>query len=353
MKRIFYLTIACLLLSFNYSCSSDNIINKTDDETSTNDNLYDVSIKLSSFESEFDDLRSTSTDNSDLNIKHLFYEVYDISNNIVIDTQSIDTDTVIEVLKIRLRKGKYKLSLFASDKSLTINQDRSLAITDLSNPNIFQATKDFELNDSNINETIKLSRPIGKISLAISDLKKMPADVKSITPILVRRTIFTDPTYNSDTGGYYEIPKYIEIRTGYSYYLDRSAVDEYNNPMKDNVYQTITMNRDQFSMIDENNLFDFYLPDTEKTRLDQSYSAGYDAAYDIFLIGSKTDKVQFAPVDKPEMIVEDLVFMKRIAKNISILPNKQVIIKGKFFGDDQLTISIDDIWGETIENEFN
>ena len=362
MRKIFYLAFLSLFVGLNYSCSSnDDSINNIDND----EKGYEVSINMTGFSSEVSEFRSaTSTNNI---VKNLSYQVYDITNNIIVEEKGLAADTVIQNLSIKLKKGNYKVSVFASDKALVTNAitlsgekaddwirktDQALAVSDLSNPNIYQGSVDVAIENANVSATIQLTRPIGKISLKLSDLNKIPATVQSITPVLARVTQFEN-VEASKNKGVFVLPQFIEFKTAITTYLGHNAVDEQMSPLplSSNVYQSVTLERKDFSKINANNSFDFYLPQTTNTRRYNSESAGYDVSYIIYLIGSKTEYTQVPLLDR-DAVNENIVFMIPLAKNIQIEANKQIVIQGKIFADDQLDVLINDIWGETIDNEF-
>lgn len=361
MKKKFHLVFLSLFVGLNYSCSSDNDIENIPSEGE----VYNVSVNISQFTSDIVDFKSTTAENNI--VKNVSYQVYDNTNNIVVEERNLTADTVIQNLNILLKKGDYKISVFASDKTIATERikltgenendwirkkDLALAVNDLSNPNIYQGSTDIKIENSPATAAISLTRPIGKISLKLSDLNKIPAEVQSITPVLARVTIMenTDLATNK---GVFVLPQFIEFKTAITTYLGHNAVDESMSPLplSSNVYQSITLNRAIFSQINANNSFDFYLPQTTNTRRYNSESARYNVSYIIYLIGLKTEYTQVPLLDR-DAVNENIVFMIPLAKNIQIEANKQIVIQGKIFADDQIDVVINDIWGDTIDNDF-
>lgn len=361
MKKLFYITLASIMLSFNYSCSNDspitNVVNDDNQE-------YELTIHLSST----DGFELTKASKSSI-IKHLFYRIYDIDNNRVAYLENISGDTVISDLKIKVRKGNYQINIIASDNPVDVSiqvldpsgsyfmNDYALPLTDLKIGNIFQGSQNFVVDNSSINVNVELNRPLGRIKLAIKDLGKAPQEVQSITPMLAYNNL-AYPTVSNDTlSPFFILPEHIGLTKNnniLTYYEYWNSIDQASRPIpySEYIYRTVNMDRNTFSLVNEDNTFDFYLPETTSTSI---LNTGMitdlsQTTFDLYLIGSKTAETPIGTWWRE--IPENLAFCTKIVENISIVGNKTILITGNFFGSDQLTLTVNDSWGETIDNEF-
>lgn len=363
MKNLFFTTSLFFFLLLGYSCNSDNPIL----DAGSDENLHEVVFNISNFSSEITDMSTKST-LANSNIKYIRYVVWnkELPREQITDEKTIEVNDISSPLKLRLRKGSYTIGIFASEQPIVaekVPDSRSfgpnntldaVVVGNLSNPNQFHTSFDIEVDDTDIQKDIALKRTVGKITLAISDLGKAPSNVKTIVPVLV----LVDQ--NSEYGFVYYAPRSIITTTGLSTFEGNGA-----NYLSTNY---LYINRSRFETISESNPLDYYTPQTINVDYNAFPKPFGNARYDLYLQGVTTDKVEYmnlAVLEHPELLDEEpslkddpntlnsnIVFMTCIKRNLVIKPNEQVLIKGQLFKDNQLSVVVNNTWGETIDVNF-
>ena len=362
MKKTLFFGILSTLVLSSYSCNSDDLPNTSVDE------LYEVTFNISNFTSEVSEMSTRST-LAESEVKYLRYVILNkaVPINQVVEEKTLEGAAITSPLKLKLRKGNYTIGIFASEKPIVANKIPAnpgglagtdyidaIAIENLTNPNQFQGSVDIEVASTDIQKNIELKRPIGKITLAISDLDKAPNNVQTIVPILVLAG--NESQYDFT----YFAPGYIATNSGASIFRGQSATAMSTN------YACI--NRGRFITIGEDNPFDFYLPQT----INIDYQAGpkpfSNARYDLYIQGVTTNKAEYQNIillENPELLLTEptfindpnamnpnIVFMTCIKRGLVVKPNEQVIIKGQLFRDSQLSVVVNNTWGETANTNF-
>lgn len=366
MKNSFHFFVFSCFIFLGYSCSSeDNTLN-----SSLDTELHEVTFNISSFSSEISDMSTKST-LVDSKVKYLRYVVLnkDVTYSPVVEEKTLEGTDLTSPLRLKLRKGNYKICFFASEKPIVSERIKAsqsmlggntnyidvVAVKDLSNPNQFHASLDLQVADADIQQRVELKRPIGKITLAISDLDKAPSTVQTLIPILV----LSD---NNSKYGYVHIaPSYIVMNSGASTFEGQAFPDTRL------VYPSIYIDRSKFSTINETTPFNFYLPQTTNIDYEAAPTPFSNRRYDLYLQGVKTDKMEYQNInfiENPELLTDpefintpnllnpNIVFMTCVKKGITIKPNEQIIIKGSLFKGNQLSVILNNTWEETINNSF-
>ncbi|MBD8349716.1 hypothetical protein [Dysgonomonas sp. HGC4] len=353
-KSFFFILLSCFIL-LGYSCSSDdnNVVG-----TQSENELREVSFNISNFSSETSEI-STRSSLADNKIKYLRYVVFNRDpahpeiEGEVVESNTLEGSDLGSVFKLKIKKGSYRIAIFASElpiRSEKVNPNggslgssepiEATIIEDITNPNKFHGSIDFEVSNTDIQETVKLKRSVGKITLAISDLDKAPSDVQTIIPILC----VTDKNAPQPYAMYFQ-PSYNLMYNGASVF---SGVD----PDHSHLYSSIYIDRSKFSSINEENPFSFYM--LQNININYSVVGMYPSAplsYDLYLQGSRTNKIERQYLINPTRPGEDVkntdvVFMIRIKEGIVINPNEQITIKGLLFKNNQgFDITVDHEWG--------
>lgn len=364
MKKTVFLLFLSTFILWGYSCSNeDNILTPQSEGE-----LHEVAFKISNFTYETSEI-TTRSGLSDSNIKYLRYVVYnrdpahpDLEKEVV-QSNTLEGTDLSSPIELKLKKGSYRISIFASERPIkhekirphsgslgTFEPIETIIIEDITNPNKFQGSVDFDVNDTDILETIELKRCVGKITLAISDLDKAPSEVKTIIPILcsTEKTYYREghhgPIIDSVEWARLFAPSHNILHSG-------ATVFDGVSPDHPHLYSDIYIERSKFNSINEENPLSFYMMQNIKV----NYNViGMDPTnpptYDLYLQGSKTDKIErqyiWHPTEPIELKNPDVVFMVRIKSGIVIKPNEQITIKGSLFKDEQgFDIIVDKEWG--------
>lgn len=358
MKKSFFFILLSAFILVGYSCSSDDLPNTS----SSSDELHEVTFNISNFTSEVSEM-STRSSLADSKIKYLRYVVFNRDpahpeiEGEVVENNTLEGSDLDSPFKLKVKKGSYRISFFASElpiRSEKVNPNggslgsfepiEATIIEDITNPNKFHGSIDFEVNNTDIQETIKLKRSVGKITLAISDLDKAPSDVQTIIPILC----VTDKNTAQPYAAYFQ-PSYNLMYSGASVF---SGVD----PDHSHLYSSIYIDKSKFSSINEENPFSFYM--LQNININYSVVGMHPNAplsYDLYLQGSKTNKLErqyLIDADRPGEDIKntDVVFMIRIKEGIVINPNEQITIKGLLFKNNQgFDITVDREWGNNTD----
>lgn len=363
-KSVFFLFLSAFIL-LGYSCSSDDPILSSEPDGE----LHEVTFSVKNLTSETSPM-STRSGLADSGIKYLRYVVYKKTNtdynNIenIVEEKTLEGTELESPIKLRLANGTYTISFYASERPILTENSKAdggtlgyspmidlIVYDDITNPNTFHGSLEFVVNNSEIQNEIKLERTVGKITLAISDLDKAPNDVQTIIPVLCETKIIYDRegpngplTGDSSIWAQPHQPIYNIMFTGQSVIWGMPT---------NNLYSSIYIDKSKFSSINENNPLNFYM--LQNTNVQYRVVGQYPSEpvkYDLYLQGSKTNKLenQYIIEGNKDVKNPDVVFMIKIKEGIVINPNEQITIKGSLFKANQgFEITVDSEWGNNTE----
>lgn len=333
MKNILLYIIA--LISFLLaSCSSESPVS---DVVNPNTGLRKATFTLTGIASETTEMSLKSASLEELNIQHLEYWVYKTE-----DIQSLyvsEKPVLHKVLKkedfgksiiIELLDNDYTIIFYATDEAVELKEggERTPYVRAVDvRHQMFSAKKQFVVNEQKpeVNESIHLERIIGKIELVIEDLENLPAEVKSITPVMTGYTrIMVTPVMPVS-------PCEINL-------IHRHVFLEEKNIMP-------TIPRSQFASINKDNPIEFYI-------LPPMYNpetvSGLSAVDYMYIQGTKDEN--FYTLDMSRPLLEQnsqVVFMRKVGK-FEVKANQIMRYTGKIgsFDGGDFEIIIDETWDE-------
>ncbi|MEN9919118.1 MAG: hypothetical protein RL662_1554 [Bacteroidota bacterium] len=350
MNKLKFLFLIVLALSVFSGCSSDApVLASVEPEPK----LYNVTFDVQEFEVDSKPLRNAKG-------KHLVYRVY-------IEDEIVDgsTETIVPYyselisekkftpseftgkIALSLPRGKYRIIAFMSETPIgnfvnmqyvlggnPISYEASGVIYHDLKQELFRGQVDFTIQEQNSNQSLTFKRAISRINLALEDLAQIPSSVKTVVPVIYNTT-------GASRG--IVIPHQIFLNGNSQYFygnVDESSIlDEF-------AYQSIAISRNDIATYGKNNPISFYFPQNKDLRF---LNGGESGVHDLYLVGLDSDDVTW-----PSLMLNSpkIVYSKLLKKDIKLLPNQSITISGTIIQAEGIHLSVDDTWGETINENF-
>jgi len=366
MKKMKFLLTA-LLGMLLIGCSNIDSEDIADNNDGTdNKALRELTFTVDYFQEESGNTKSLTKASSIEHIKYIKFWLFDDLGDMLIDSKLFTGDEISTTLKLKVADGNYQIAVVASDYPI---EDSIPKITQAyvnkygykyrmvkysnMNADVFQGSIRCPINEHNntLNYSVSLFREIGRVRLAFDDMDKIPVEVNTLIPVLYQRWTSTDGDDFEAAFKYY-----YTILTPANLYLSRKSDYErfgfptdstYTNTKISN-YNSIKINKNDFSSYGTNNPITLYLPQTQYG-LDFDYSN-----VDLLLIGTKDTEITYNTL---RLSNPNTIFTKRLKKDFSIAPAQSITIKGSLFedsteDDNELNLTINEEWGETHNYEF-
>jgi|GEM_PF-3992797 len=340
MKKILSYIITLVILLFT-ACSSDS---PAGDIIESNTTLRKATFSIKGLTAEMSEMSLKASSLEDMNIQHLEYWVYKTADlhipSLIGDPvvhKVLSKDDFNKNIVLELPDDDYTIILYAADTEVSI-KDLSKRTPYVSAVDIksqmFSTKKEFIVNEQTpeVNESLTLSRIVGRVEIVIEDLNELPSEVKSITPVVKGVTrIMVIPTMPSNPIGVDLITGGVSWSGGYVY------------GGKENYFVTIP--RSQFSSINSDNPIVIY---TLPSRYSSLIQPGSIIPNEIYLQGT-TDE-NFYVLDMQQSLLDQnskVVFMRSMGR-YEVKANQITRYTGKIgsLGEEGFDITIDEDWDE-------
>ncbi|MEN9919117.1 MAG: hypothetical protein RL662_1553 [Bacteroidota bacterium] len=334
MKNIlsYILVLTALLLT---SCSSESPVS---DIVEPNNSLRKVTFSIKGLATQANEMSLKSSSLQGLNIQHLEYWVYktvDVEasyltekpvSHAILKKEDFDKNIVLE-----LPDNDYTVLCYAADTVVKVanvaNRTPYVEAVGIKSQ-MFYAKQKFSISEQNpnINATIVLRRIVGKIEIVIEDLDKLPADVKSITPVIAGRSGI------SGAPGMAVGPYQTNLINGDVFVGGGKVLP--------------TIPRSQFSSINKDNPISFYmLPSVYNSE----FRPGSVSMGNLYIQGARDENFYILDMEKSLLEQEpNVLFMRRVGK-FNVEANQVTRYTGKIgsLGDNGMSIIEDNsAWDE-------